>query len=187
MHEADVVRIVKEELGKNSNRGEATIQIEVRIGTEIASRIFRPALSTEQWGIFLTCVQAEPVLHRINYHVGEPIVVIKSPQCFAMFGALEKAYMFLLNTIESTSDYFQKNWPKELLLQTACSLSVARDTIRSEYENAENVGFSSKDAKRIVNCIRCAQVGIAGEILMNEYVREANTTLKIMKATLASQ
>ena len=187
MREMDVVRIVKEELEKNSNRGEATIQIEIRIGTEIASRIFKSALSPERWDIFLTCVQVEPVLHRINYHAGEPIIVIHSPQCFGMFEALEKAYMLLLNATESTSDYFQKSWPKELLLQTACSLSVARDTIQSEYENSEHIGFSSKDATRLVNCIRCAQVGLAGEVLMDEYVREANMTLKIMKATLASQ
>lgn len=186
MNEEGVVRIMREELEKNSNRGEAVTQIEIRILTEVASRIVRPTISEGLWELFIKFTQTEPLLYA-EYQCDEgSTAALKFSHFLDLMKALENTYLILSNGWESTSEYFKEHWSKETLLEMMCSVSLLHDRALEGHTNEENVLFPCEDARLLLDYIKCAEVGLAGVMLLRACVEDARIPLTIMKIHLDS-
>lgn len=184
MNEEGVVRIIREELEKNSNRGEATMQIEIRILTEVVSRIVRPAISEKLWEFFIKLTQTEPLLYTVYECDDGSTAALKSPHFFDLLKTLEKVFLLLINEFERTSEYFKAHWTKETLLEMMCAVSLLHDRALENHMNEENVLFPCEDARLLLDYIKCAEVGLVGVTLLRACVEEARIPLTIMKIHL---
>ena len=184
MREADVVRIVKEEWNGVGSLIDASTRIQIRVATEILARLVRPSVSDEQWKLFLDFAQVEPAL-RSCFKISEvEVVLIELPKFLDALHALEKAYQFLLDGFEQTSDHFRETWSKDELLKTMCTFSVKHDKIIDDRKEANIVAVHPAYAVRIVNYIRWAQIGFAGDGPVNDYTEEMNGALLVMRDNL---
>ncbi len=184
MKETDVVQIMKEELTRNSNRGEAVTQIEIRIIKEIVSRIIRPTLSEEDWALFLKLTKVEPLLYRVYKSDEGSVAALSSPCYFDLLKNLGVALFLHMDRWCSTPEYFRERWSKDALLEMTCSLAVLHDVVLAEHGNEENILFSFEDARLLLDYIKCAELGFAGPEYIRECTKEALIPLTILKAHL---
>ena len=184
MERMEILKIVVEERMRNGDSDEALMRTQVRLSVEVASRIIRPAVSKEQWELFLKFVKIEPYLHRIFIFSDGPVVSIELNQFFEIYEIIEKAYLLILNEHDYIPDATKQGEKREEIVQGVCAISVSRDTMRDTMmEECGGDGmftFSIEEAKEAVDRIRWIQTAFAGNTLVDTFVREADEASDIM-------
>lgn len=182
----DVVAIVLEEREKHKDPLLAVPHIQTRIATSIAERIILPTLTPEKWELFLGLIRGEPLFHQFAKGKDGDIIVMDVPKVFDAFRALEDAYSFLLNGFEDTTRYFQNGWSKDAILETMCSFSVERDRVMDEYKEKNRISLHSSRGKLFVIAVRWGEIGLAGEVPVNDFVQEMASSCVIAREILRS-
>lgn len=180
----EVLKIFTEERVRNKSLVDAIVETRIRLSTEVALRMIRPLISQEHWEIFLELVRGEAFWLRVFQYREGSTLAVDINKLSSAYKVIERAYESLLDEYANTSEYFQSAWPRDVLLEMACTIAVARETAIDELMSADTTEFYKNRAKHFVDIIHWAQVGFAGEIVMSEYSQEVNNALAVVRSLL---
>ena len=181
MHKANVLQIIREEGDKESDAKKMFANVRLRLANEVASTLIRGSTSPERLGLFIDLSDTEAFLINIYKCVPGERIVVSPSQLSDAYGTILKSYEFLLAEYETTSEFFKTAWPKEVILEMMCMLSLEREDVTQKLSTEGRLQFDAKRAGYFIDLLRRAQTGLVGEVMMSDYCREMNEALAVVR------
>ena len=181
MEKAAVLEIIREEGNKESDAKKLFSNLRIRLANEVASTLIRGSTSHERFGLFIDLSDAEAFLINVYKCVPGERIVITPNQLSDAYSAILTSYEFLLAEYETTSEFFKTAWPKEIILEMLCTLSLEREDVVQRLLTENRVLFDARRAGHFIDLVRRAQTGLVGEVVMSDYCREMNEALAVVR------
>ena len=187
MKKAAVLEIIREEGNKESDAKKMFSNLRTRLANEVASTLIRGSTSPERFELFLNLGGTEAFLINIYRSVPGQQLVITPNQLPDTYRTILKSYEFLLVEYETTSEFFKTAWPKEIILEMLCTLSLECEDAERKLFEENRLQFDAKRAGYFIDLVRRAQTGLVGEVLMSDYCREMNEALAVVREVFGIQ
>ncbi len=181
MEKAVILQIIREEGNKESDAKKLFSNLRIRLANEVASTLIRGSTSHERFGFFIDLSDAEAFLINVYKCVPGERIVVSPNQLSDAYSAILQSYEFLLAEYETTSELFKTAWPKEVILEMMCVLSLEREDVTQKLSTEGRLQFDAKRAGHFIDLVRRAQTGLVGEIIMSDYCREMNEALAVVR------
>lgn len=181
MEKAAVLQVIREEGNKESDAKKLFSNLRIRLANEVASTLIRGSTSHERFGLFIDLSDAEAFLINVYKCVPGEQIVVSPSQLSDTYSAILQSYEFLLAEYETTSELFKTAWPKEVILEMMCVLSLEREDVTQKLSTEGRLQFDAKRAGHFIDLVRRAQTGLVGEVMMSDYCREMNEALAVVR------
>lgn len=180
MKEARVKEIIAEEsmLGTEGDFGE---RLRIRLGQEVADGILSGKISKERFDLVMNVVRREAVIAKIYQHQGAGEVGVVVEDFFGAYESVVNSLQFLLENFASTSDRFKKGWDEDALVEVIGVFAVEKDQLLESMRGDGRFEFRADRAGQLLNLMRWAWIGIAGEELYRAFMAEMNSALGIVR------